>query len=72
MRMLRFFHARRFAVCVSLLGTLLLVSGCGDSNPINSVAPEEGKAKGEAQQRAREQAYGKGGVPKTEKGATKK
>jgi len=54
-----------------LLGLLVLASGCGDQNPAN-VEPEVGKAKGEALKNAREQAYGKGGIPPTEKAPTKR
>jgi hypothetical protein len=54
---------------VSLLGFLGLMSGCGETNPVDSVSPEVGKEKGLAQQKAREAAYGKGGVPKTDKTA---
>jgi hypothetical protein len=71
MRILRFLHPRRLVVFLALLGLLVLASGCGDQNPATSIGPEEGKAKGEAQQKAREAAYGKGGVPPAEK-ATKK
>jgi hypothetical protein len=49
----------------------MLTSGCGDSNPVASVSPEDGKAKGEAQRQAREAAYGKGGIPPTEKAKKK-
>ena len=54
-------------MCLGLLGILGAISGCGDTNPVDAVGPEEGKKKGEALQNAREQAYGKGGIPKTEK-----
>jgi len=58
-------------LCLGLLGLLVLASGCGDQNPAN-VEPEVGKAKGEALKNAREQAYGKGGIPPTEKAPTKR
>jgi hypothetical protein len=72
MRMLRFLQARRLVFGLGLLGMLFLASGCGDSNPVTSIDPSEGKAKGEAQQKAREAAYGKGGIPPSEKNATKR
>jgi len=64
MRALRFLHARRMAFSLSLLGLLALVSGCGDPNPVASVDPAEAQAKGELQRKAREAAYGAGGVQK--------
>ncbi len=63
MRMLRFLHARRLALCLGMLGSLAFASGCGDQNPVTAVGTVEAKARGEAQQKAREAAYGKGGVP---------
>jgi len=71
MRMLRFLHARRVAVCLGLLGLLVLASGCGDQNNPATIDPEVGKAKGEALQKAREAAYGKGGIPPSNKTAKK-
>jgi hypothetical protein len=71
MRVLRFLHARRMAFCLSLLGLLGLASGCGEETPAN-INPEVGQAKGNALKNAREQAYGKGGMPATEKTPKKK
>jgi hypothetical protein len=69
--MLQFLRAKRVVVCVCLLGSLGLVSGCGDSDPVAAVGTEGAMEKGKAQQAAREAAYGKGGVPKTEKAVRK-
>jgi hypothetical protein len=64
-------RGRRLVLCLGLLGFLGWMSGCTESNPVDAVGPEVGKQKGEAQQKAREQAYGKGGAPKSEKTAKK-
>lgn len=72
MHILRFVRAKRLIVCPGLLGLLLLASGCSDPNPVTSVDPEVGKAKGEALRQAREKAYGQGGIPKIEKMPKKK
>lgn len=71
MRMLRFLHAMRVVVCLGVLALMGLASGCSDENPVTSISPEEGKKKGEAGQKAREDAYGKGGAPKSQKTAKK-
>jgi hypothetical protein len=63
MRMSRFFQARRLVIFPALLGLLFLAGGCGDSNPVTSIDPDAGKAKGDALRQAREAAYGKGGIP---------
>ena len=36
MHMLRFFHARRMALGLTLLGSLAVASGCSESNPVSS------------------------------------
>ncbi len=64
-------RGRRLVLSLGLLGFLGSIFGCGDENPVTSASPEVGKAKGSALQKAREQAYGKGGAPKTEKTAKK-
>jgi len=71
MRVLRFLHAKRIVLCLGLLALMALASGCSDSNPVTSISPEEGKEKGLALQKAREEAYGKGGQPKSQKTARK-
>jgi hypothetical protein len=50
--------------CLSLLGLLVLASGCGDQDPVAAIGTEAAKEKGEAQRKAREAAYGPGGVQK--------
>ena len=71
MRTLNVLHTNRLVV---LLGSALLcllgfVAGC-DSGPTGTAAPTEGKAKEEAELKARQQAYGKSGIaPNTAKAA---
>lgn len=62
MRVLRFLHAMRMVLCLGLLALMALASGCSDSNPVAAVGDEAAKEKGEAQQKARQAAYGKAGV----------
>ncbi len=64
-------RGQRLVLCLSLLGFLGLMSGCSESNPVDAIGPEAAKEKGLAQQKARENAFGKGGNPKSEKGAKK-
>jgi hypothetical protein len=61
MQLLRVFHAKRVVVCLGLLGSLALASGCGESNPATSVSDDEAKAKTQAQRDALKNAYGPGG-----------
>jgi hypothetical protein len=71
MRLLQFLRARRMVFSLGLLGFLGLTSGCSDSDPVASMGTEEAAAKGKLQAEAREKAFGKGGVPKLEKGVKK-
>jgi hypothetical protein len=63
MRVLRFFDARRVIPCLGLLASMAMESGCGDQNPVAAVGAETAKQKGESLQKAREAAYGRGGLP---------
>lgn len=63
MRILRSFHARRMVVCLGLLGSLGLASGCSESNPATSISEDDAKAKTEAQRQAMQNAFGKTGSP---------
>ena len=64
-------RGRELVLGLSLIGFLGLTSGCGDENPVEAVGPAVAKAKGEGVKRAREQAYGKGGMPGRPAAATK-
>jgi len=70
MPMLRFFHARRMALGLTLLGSLALASGCADSNPVptdSNAAPPEGAMTGDKMKAARLKEFGTPGDPKTTK-----
>ena len=70
MHILRFFHARRMALGLTLLGSLALASGCGDSNPVptdTSAGPPPGAMTGDKMKEARQKEFGTAGDPKTSK-----
>jgi hypothetical protein len=72
MQLLRVFHAKRVVVCLGLLGSLALASGCGESNPATSVSDDEAKAKTQAQRDAMQNAFGKNGAPTGARPSAKK
>jgi hypothetical protein len=70
MHMLRFFHARRMALSLTLLGLLALASGCGDENPVSSsptAAPPPGAMTGDKMKEARLKGLGTAGDPDSKK-----
>ena len=70
MHMLRSLHARRMALGLTLLGSLALASGCGDSNPVPSdsnAAPPEGAMTGDRMKKARMEGLGTAGDPPSQK-----
>ena len=70
MHILRFFHARRMALGLTLLGSLALASGCGDSNPVpadTNAPPPDGAMTADKMKEARLKGLGAVGDPKTSK-----
>jgi len=70
MHMLRFSHARRMALGLTLLGSLALASGCGDENPVPSgdtATPPAGAMTGDKMKEARLKGLGTVGDPKSDK-----
>ena len=70
MHMLRFFHARRMALGLTLLGSLAVASGCSDSNPVSTDAntgPPQGAMTGDRMKEARLKGLGATGDPSTKK-----
>jgi hypothetical protein len=70
MHMLRFFHARRMALGLLLLGLLALASGCGDENPVSSspnATPPDGAMTGDKMKKARMEGLGTTGDPQSKK-----
>jgi hypothetical protein len=70
MHMLRFFHARRMALSLSLLGLMALASGCSESNPVASgdnSTPPPGAMTGDKMKEARLKGLGTAGDPNTAK-----
>jgi hypothetical protein len=70
MHILRFFHARRMALGLTLLGSLALASGCGDENPVptsGTATPPPGAMTGDKMKEARLKGLGAAGDPNTAK-----
>jgi hypothetical protein len=74
MHILRSFHAKRMALCLIMLGSLAVASGCGDENPVPSsgtAAPPPGALTGDKMKEARQKEFGTIGDPKSEKNQKK-
>ena len=70
MHMLRFFHARRMALGLTLLGSLAVASGCSDSNPVSTdtnTGPPPGAMTGDKMKEARLKGLGAAGDPPSQK-----
>ena len=70
MHMLRFFHARRMALGLTLLGSLAVASGCSESNPVSSdpnMGPPPGAMTGDRMKEARLKGLGTAGDPISKK-----
>jgi hypothetical protein len=64
MRILGFFHRNRVAPVFFMLSSLGFVSGCSDNAPVGGTGvTAASKAKEESEREARQNAYGKKGIP---------